>query len=94
MLAGSPVGPGAFSSLKQMMGLPEAPIGPLPEKQLPTAPHKVMAAAHKGGCCSLVFERPGHFVATCGMDKTAVCWDLNQFLPVNTYQVGVVYIAK
>lgn len=41
-----------------------------------------------GGCTSLCFVRPGHFVATCGMDKRVVSWDLNLLDQANTFQVG------
>eukprot|EP00879_Flechtneria_rotunda_P010997 GHRR01011491.1.p1 GENE.GHRR01011491.1~~GHRR01011491.1.p1 ORF type:complete len:553 (+),score=196.54 GHRR01011491.1:156-1814(+) len=73
-----------WASLKQKMGLPDAFVEPLQERELPSAPTKRIQA-HTGGCCSLAFQRPGHLVATCGLDKTVQTWDLNLSMHVSTY---------
>ncbi|GBF89014.1 hypothetical protein Rsub_01513 [Raphidocelis subcapitata] len=77
--AAAAAGGGEFvpGSLKQLMGLPAAPAGPVPERALPSAPAKSFPAAHKGTVCSVAVMRPGHFVATCGTDRGVLGWDLN-----------------
>lgn len=46
-------------TLKQLMGLPEAPAGPVPRRALPSAPSKMFLGAHKGAVCSVAAMRPG-----------------------------------
>jgi hypothetical protein len=52
------------------------------------APAKTFPGAHKGGCTSLAFMRPGHYVASCGMDRLVQAWDLNLLDRATAYQVG------
>jgi hypothetical protein len=49
-------------SLKKMMGLPDVPAGPPPERSLPSEPTKVFPSAHKGIVCGVAVMRPGAFL--------------------------------
>ncbi|GLC47015.1 hypothetical protein PLESTB_001724000 [Pleodorina starrii] len=48
-----------------------------PELRVPSrVPVAVVAPAHRGGCNSLAPQSPGHFVASCGADRTVALWDV------------------
>lgn len=47
---------------------------PPSERQPAKQPARIVAA-HKGGCCSLAPQVPGHFIASCGIDRTVMLWD-------------------
>ncbi|GIL58051.1 hypothetical protein Vafri_13255 [Volvox africanus] len=75
MLAGSPSqrGGGGAVGTAGMYGTVLRP----PELRMPTrVPLAVVAVAHKGGCNSLAAQFPGHFVASCGADRTVALWDV------------------
>jgi hypothetical protein len=78
----------AYATLKQRMGLPEGVVRAVPERALPSGgPAKAYAGVHKGGCTGLAFDRTGHVVATCGLDRMAATWDWSLWQAVNHYPV-------
>ncbi|GIL78149.1 hypothetical protein Vretimale_7522 [Volvox reticuliferus] len=79
MLAGSPSqrgGGGGGGDGVGTAGLYGTVLRP-PELRMPArVPVAVVSVAHKGGCNSLAPQSPGHFVASCGADRTVALWDV------------------
>ncbi|EFJ40916.1 hypothetical protein VOLCADRAFT_119815 [Volvox carteri f. nagariensis] len=77
LLAGSPsYGNAGGGGGGGTVGLYDTSVRP-PELRVPArVPVAVVATAHKGGCNSLAPQCPGHFIASCGSDKTVALWDI------------------
>lgn len=63
------------TTLKRLSALLPTPASPPQDFVIPSAPAKSVVT-HRGGCCGMAFDCSGRYAATCGIDRTAVVWDV------------------